>query len=115
MQQDLYGGFPKLGVSFLGGPYNKDYSILWFISGSAYLGKLPYDPRFTYSSPSFLTSHQYLNVQARPPIFLETEAGRAAWHVIPIISDKLGIPKISGTFLDKAYSIWVSVWGSPCP
>ena len=25
-----------------GGPYNKDYSILGFILGSPYLGKLPY-------------------------------------------------------------------------
>ena len=24
----LYGNFPKLGVPVLGGPYNKDYSIL---------------------------------------------------------------------------------------
>ena len=29
----LYGGFPKLGVPFLGGPYNKDYSILGSILG----------------------------------------------------------------------------------
>ena len=35
-------GFLKLEVPFLGGPYNKDYSILGSILGSPYLGKLPY-------------------------------------------------------------------------
>ena len=25
-----YGGFPKLGVPFLGGPYNKDCSLLFW-------------------------------------------------------------------------------------
>ena len=24
-------GFPKLGITYLGGPHNKDYSILWSI------------------------------------------------------------------------------------
>ena len=37
-----YGGFPKLGVPFLGDPHNKDYSILGSILGSPYFGKLPY-------------------------------------------------------------------------
>ena len=32
----LYGGFPKLGGTFLG-PSNKDYDILEFILGSPYL------------------------------------------------------------------------------
>ena len=36
-----YGGFLKLGVSYWGGPHNKDYSILGSILGSPYLGKLP--------------------------------------------------------------------------
>ena len=36
------GGFLKLGVPYWGGPYNKDYSILGFIVGSHYFGKLPY-------------------------------------------------------------------------
>ena len=34
------GSFPKLGVPFWG-PHSKDYSILEFILGSPYLGKLP--------------------------------------------------------------------------
>ena len=38
------GGFPKLGVPFLG-PQNKDYSILGSMLGSPYLGKLPYGLR----------------------------------------------------------------------
>ena len=38
----LYGGFPKLGGSLIGGPYNKDYSILGSILGSPHFGKLPY-------------------------------------------------------------------------
>ena len=39
----LNGGFPKLGVPFLGVPVpsNKDYRILRSILGSPYLGKLP--------------------------------------------------------------------------
>ena len=36
----VYGGFPKSGVPF-GCPNNKDYSILGFILGSPYFGKLP--------------------------------------------------------------------------
>ena len=40
----LVGGFPKLGASiFLGGPHNKDYSILGSILGSPYFGKLPFE------------------------------------------------------------------------
>ena len=35
------GGFPKLGAPFLGGPCNKDYSILGSIWGSPYFGKPP--------------------------------------------------------------------------
>ena len=38
----LFGGFPKLGVPFLGTPHNKDYSILGSILGSPYIGKLPF-------------------------------------------------------------------------
>ena len=34
-------GFPKLGVPFLGGPYNKDCNVLGSILGSPYNGKLP--------------------------------------------------------------------------
>ena len=30
METAIHGGFPKLGVPFLG-PYNKDYSILGYI------------------------------------------------------------------------------------
>ena len=36
-----HGGFPKLGVPFLG-PHNKDYSILGSILGSPHFGKLPH-------------------------------------------------------------------------
>ena len=39
--ETLNRGFPKLGVPFLGGPHNKDYSILGSILGSPYFGKLP--------------------------------------------------------------------------
>ena len=35
------GGFPKLGVPFLGVPNNKDNSRLGSILGSPYFGKLP--------------------------------------------------------------------------
>ena len=35
------GGFPKLGVPFLGGHHNEGYSIVGSILGSPYLGKLP--------------------------------------------------------------------------
>ena len=31
-----YGDFPKIGVPFLGGPHNKDYSILDSMSGSLF-------------------------------------------------------------------------------
>ena len=34
--------FPKIRGSNLGGPHNKDYSILGSILGSPYFGKLPY-------------------------------------------------------------------------
>ena len=37
-------GFPKIRGTFLGGPYNKDYSILGSTLGSPYLGKLPQTP-----------------------------------------------------------------------
>ena len=43
------GGFPKLGVLFWGS-YNKDYSILAFILGSPYFGKLPNHARCLLSS-----------------------------------------------------------------
>ena len=35
------GGFPKISGTILGGPYNKDYSILGSILGSPHLEKLP--------------------------------------------------------------------------
>ena len=35
-------GFPKIRGTFVGGPYNKDYSILVSILGSPYFGKLPF-------------------------------------------------------------------------
>ena len=34
-------GFPKIRSTLLGGPYNKDYSLLGSILGSPYFGKLP--------------------------------------------------------------------------
>ena len=38
-QESRYGGgFPKLGVPFWGGPYNKDSSILVSMLGSSILG-----------------------------------------------------------------------------
>ena len=37
-----YGGFPKLGAPFWGGPYSKDYRTLGSILGSPSFGKLPY-------------------------------------------------------------------------
>ena len=40
--EPLAEAFPKLGVPFRG-PYNKDSSILGFILGSPYFGKLPHD------------------------------------------------------------------------
>ena len=40
--------FPKIRGTFLGGLYNKDYSILGSLFGSPYFGKLPYNI-FPYS------------------------------------------------------------------
>ena len=37
-----YGGFLKIMDTVLGGPYNKDYSVLGSMLGCPYLGKLPY-------------------------------------------------------------------------
>ena len=37
----LKWGVPKIGGTFFGGPYNKDYSILGSILGYPDLGKLP--------------------------------------------------------------------------
>ena len=37
-------GFPKIRGTILGGPNNKDYSILGSILGSTYFGKLPHNP-----------------------------------------------------------------------
>ena len=46
-------GFPKIRGTFLGGPYNKDYSILGSTLGSPYLGKLPQTPACRgYKGPS---------------------------------------------------------------
>ena len=39
---EQYGGFPKLGVPFFGGPCSKDCSILGSILRFPYFGKLPY-------------------------------------------------------------------------
>ena len=36
----VYGGFPKLGIPFGGGPQNKDSRVLGSILGSLYFGKL---------------------------------------------------------------------------
>ena len=44
-------GLPKIRGTVLGGPHNKDYSILGSILGSPYLGKLPNGVKF-----AFLTS-----------------------------------------------------------
>ena len=42
MKTTMYNlGFPIIMCTFLGGPYNKDYSILGSILGSPYFGKLP--------------------------------------------------------------------------
>ena len=38
----LFGRFPKLWGTLLGGPYYKDYKILGSILGSPYFGKLPF-------------------------------------------------------------------------
>ena len=35
-------GFPNIRGTFLGGPYNKNYSILGSKLGSPYFGKLPF-------------------------------------------------------------------------
>ena len=35
-------GFPKIRVTFLAGPHNKDHNILGSILGSPHLGKLPF-------------------------------------------------------------------------
>ena len=40
---DQFGGFPKLGGTFLGGPHNKDYNMLGSILGSPCFGKLPFE------------------------------------------------------------------------
>ena len=37
----LHGDPPKLVGTFLGGPFNKDYSLVRSILGSPYLGNLP--------------------------------------------------------------------------
>ena len=42
METGIIWGFPEIRSTLLGGPYNKDYSILGSILGSPYLGKLPY-------------------------------------------------------------------------
>ena len=41
MAASLIGGFPKIRGTCLGGPHNKDSSVLGSILGSPYLGKLP--------------------------------------------------------------------------
>ena len=38
----IYGGFPKLGCSFLGVPIIRAYSILGSMLGYLHFGKLPY-------------------------------------------------------------------------
>ena len=37
-------GFPKIWGTLIGGPHNKDYSILGSILGSPNFGKLPHTP-----------------------------------------------------------------------
>ena len=46
LNNNTFGGFPKLGVPFLGGSYNKDYSIVVYI-GVPYLWKLPFLSSFS--------------------------------------------------------------------
>ena len=39
MEATVWGlGFPKIGCTFLGGPYSEDYSILGSILGRTYFG-----------------------------------------------------------------------------
>ena len=52
----LWGlGFPKFRGTFLGGPHNKDYSIL--VLGSPYFGKLPCRPTVKGSTVSLGNLH----------------------------------------------------------
>ena len=44
-------GFPEIRGTLFGGPYSKDYSMLGYILGSPYFGKLPYPNR---PKPCFL-------------------------------------------------------------
>ena len=45
IRTDAIWGFPKIRGTLLGGPHNKDYSILGSILGSRNFGKLPYGSR----------------------------------------------------------------------
>ena len=57
--------FPILGVPFLGGPNNKDYSISGSILGSLSFGKLPYSYTRSYTYyPAVHVWGQYLRVRS---------------------------------------------------
>ena len=49
-------GFPTSRGTFLGGPHNKDYSILGSILGYPDSGKLPYVPAKNGQQPAGFTS-----------------------------------------------------------
>ena len=55
--------FPKIRGALLGGPYNKDYSILRSILRSPYLGKLPYI--YIYMYIYIYTPHIFINPYSR--------------------------------------------------
>ena len=50
--EPTFGGFPKLGVPFWGGPFIKDDSILGSMLGSPSFGKLPYIHDRDYATKS---------------------------------------------------------------
>ena len=50
------GGFPKIRGYLIGGPSNKDYSILGSILGSPHFGKLPYTCTYIHSLCSLLST-----------------------------------------------------------
>ena len=47
---DIIWGFLKIRGTFLGGPHNKDYSILGSILGYPYFGKLPFQYRVIWQA-----------------------------------------------------------------
>ena len=50
-------GFPKIRGTLLGGPHIKDYSILGFIMGSPYFGKVPCRLKSVYRINSIQLNH----------------------------------------------------------